>query len=215
MENDQPIGIFGGTFNPIHNGHLRLALELSERLDLAEVRLIPSAHPPLREQPAVSSQCRLEMVQIAVAGIEELNVDDRELRRAGVSYTVDTLRSLREDYPHRSLCLILGMDNFLNLPQWHQWEQLIKLAHLLVVRRQNVLLPEQSKNVMWDFWTKYRIFNLDNLRQQKAGCIWLEEIPTLEISATQIRDIIASGKNPHYLLPSSVLEIITKNQFYR
>lgn len=215
MENDQPIGIFGGTFNPIHHGHLRLALELYERLDLAEVRLIPSAHPPHREQPAVSSQCRLEMVQAAVAGIEELNVDDRELRRTGFSYTVDTLKSLREDYPYRSLCLILGMDSFLNLPQWHQWEQLIKLAHLLVVRRQNVLLPEQSKKVMWDFWKSHRIFDLNNLKQQKAGHIWLEEIPALEISATQIRAIIASGKNPRYLLPLSVLEIITKNQLYR
>jgi nicotinate-nucleotide adenylyltransferase len=215
VENDQPIGILGGTFNPIHHGHLRLALELYERLNLAEVRLIPSAYPPHREQPAVNSQCRLKMVQAAVEGIKTLNVDDRELRRTGFSYTVDTLKSLREDYPHRSLCLILGMDSFLNLPQWHQWEQLIKLAHLLVVRRQNVELPEQSKNMMWDFWKSHRIFDRKNLEQQKAGHIWLEEIPTLEISATQIRDIIASGKNPHYLLPLSVLEIITKNQLYR
>jgi len=215
VKNDQPIGIFGGTFNPIHNGHLRLALELYERLDLAEVRLIPAACPPHREQPIVSSQCRLEMVQAAVADLKELNVDDRELRRTGFSYTIDTLKSLREDYPHRPLCLILGMDNFLNLPQWHQWEQLIQLAHLLVVRRQTLLLPEQPENVMWDFWKKHRIFNLEYLKQQNAGHIWLEEIPTLEISATQIRNLIADGKHPHYLLPSSVLEIITKNKLYR
>jgi nicotinate-nucleotide adenylyltransferase len=113
--NNKPIGIFGGTFNPIHHGHLRLAIELYERLFLAEVRLIPSANPPHREPPAVSSQHRLEMVQAAIPEVTGLTVDDRELRREGFSYTVDTLASLRDEYPVQPLCLILGMDAFIGL----------------------------------------------------------------------------------------------------
>ena len=212
---DKAIGIFGGTFNPIHHGHLRLALELYERLDLAEIRLIPSAIPPHREQPSVSSQDRFEMVQAAIADVEGLTIDDRELRRTGFSYTVETLNSLREEYPHRSLCLILGMDSFLNLPKWYQWERLITLAHFIVVRRSNAILSEQQKNTMWDFWRAHRTFQLENLKEQIAGTIWLEEIPTLEISATQIRHLIATGKNPRYLLPLAVLNLINKNQLYR
>jgi len=144
--NNKPIGILGGTFNPIHHGHLRLALELYERLDLAKVLLIPSAYPPHRAQPSVSSQCRLEMVQAAIKGVKGLSVDDRELRRQRPSYTVDTLKSLREDYPYHSLCLILGMDAFLGLPSWHKWEQLITLAHFIVVTP-----PKYSE-------IKYRLF---------------------------------------------------------
>ncbi len=211
--NNQPIGIFGGTFNPIHNGHLRLALELYERLDLAEVRLIPSANPPHRKQPSVSSQHRLEMVQAAIAGVEGLSVDDRELRRLGLSYTVDTLSSLGKDYPQSPLCLILGMDAFLGLPQWYQWERLISLAHLLVVRRPNSLLSE--KHTMYEFWKAHQASSPDDFKQQIAGTIWLEEIPALNISATQIRRIIAAGKNPRYLLPEAVLAIINTNPLYR
>ncbi|MDM8561987.1 nicotinate (nicotinamide) nucleotide adenylyltransferase [Candidatus Marithioploca araucensis] len=129
--NNKPIGILGGTFNPIHHGHLRLALELYERLDLAKVLLIPSAYPPHRAQPSVSSQCRLEMVQAAIKGVKGLSVDDRELRRQRPSYTVDTLKSLREDYPYHSLCLILGMDAFLGLPSWHILQMMVSGIQLL------------------------------------------------------------------------------------
>jgi nicotinate-nucleotide adenylyltransferase len=107
------------------------------------------------------------------------------------------------------------MDSFLNLQTWYQWERLITLAHLLVVRRPNSLLFSVQKNTMWDFWKAHRTFQLENLKEQIAGTIWLEEIPALDISATQIRHIIATGKNPRYLLPLAVLEIINKNQLYR
>jgi nicotinate-nucleotide adenylyltransferase len=212
MTNGKPIGILGGTFNPIHHGHLRLALELYERLDLAEVRLIPSAHPPHREQPAVSSQRRLEMVQAAIKGVKGLSVDDRELRREGPSYMVDTLRSLRDDYPHRSLCLILGMDAFMGLPHWYQWERLITLAHFLVVRRPDTSLPDG--HVMQDFLKAHQANRFEDLRKQTSGAIWMEKIPELALSATQIRRIIAAGKNPRYLLPLAVLDIINIHQLY-
>ncbi len=211
--NKKPIGILGGTFNPIHHGHLRLALELYERLDLAQVRLLPSAHPPHREQPTVSSQQRLEMVQAAIAGVKGLNLDDRELRRQGPSYMVDTLSSLRDDYPHQPLCLILGMDAFMGLPHWHQWEQLITLAHLLVVRRPETAMPQGQ--FMQDFLKAHQANCFEELRKQSSGTIWMEKIPALAISATQIRRLIAAGKNPRYLLPRAVLDIINTHQLYR
>jgi len=212
--NQKPIGILGGTFNPIHNGHLRLALELYERLDLAEVRLLPVGQPPHREQPTVSSQHRLELVEAAIMGVTGLSLDDRELRREGLSYMVDTLNSLRQDLPLRSLCLILGMDAFLGLPKWHQWQRLISLAHILVVNRPNSRLSDDNQT-MQEFLKKYRTLNKKDLQTQKYGKIWIEEMPMLTISSTQIRDIIANGKNPHYLLPAIVLDKINTYKLYQ
>ncbi len=200
------IGILGGTFNPIHNGHLRLALEIYERLSLAQVRLIPSAQPPHRAIPSVSSQLRLEMVQAAIAGVTGLTADDRELQRDGPSYMIDTLFSLRAEYPDNPLCLILGSDAFMNLDSWYQSTQIINLAHIIVVRRPNTVLATQDIN---------QTNNLKQLHTSKAGKIWVEELPDIAISATHIRNLIAAGKNPNYLLPLAVLDIINHNRLYR
>ncbi len=200
------IGLLGGTFNPIHNGHLRLALEIYERLSLTEVRLIPSAQPPHRTIPSVSSELRLEMVQAAIAGVTGLTADDRELQRDGPSYMIDTLFSLRAEYPDNPLCLILGSDAFMNLNSWYQSAQIINLAHIIVVRRPNTVLATQHIN---------QTHNLNQLHTNKAGKIWVEELPDIAISATQIRDLIAAGKNPNYLLPLAVLDIINHNRLYR
>lgn len=208
----RPIGLLGGTFDPIHNGHLRLAVELYERLNLAEVRFIPSAYPPHREQPVASAQLRLKMVEEAVKDVKGLSVDARELERPGPSYMVDTLRSLRQDFPTEPLYMILGMDAYVNLCYWHQWERLIEYAHLLVVRRPSKLLP--MVHVMREFLTTHQPKTPDDLLKP-AGTILMEEIPSLTISATQIRGIIATDKNPRYLLPSSVLNVIETYQLYR
>ncbi|MBE9561504.1 MAG: nicotinate-nucleotide adenylyltransferase [Proteobacteria bacterium] len=206
------IGIFGGTFDPIHHGHLRLAIELYERLNLAQVRLIPSACPPHKQQPTVTSEQRLQMVQVAINGIQGLTVDDRELQRKGISYTINTLNSLRIDYPANPLGLILGMDAFLSLSSWHKWEHIIDLTHLIVVSRETFNLPES--NIMHSFLHKHQANNIQDLTTQIAGKIWLQDIPTLNISATQIRAIIATGKNPNYLLPTAVLDIINTRKLY-
>ncbi len=200
------IGLLGGTFNPIHNGHLRLALEIYERLYLAQVRLIPSAQPPHRAVPSVSSKLRLEMVQAAISGVTGLIADDRELQRDGPSYMVDTLISLRTEYPDNPLCLILGSDAFMNLHSWYQSTQILNLAHIIVVRRPNAVLATQHLN---------QTHNLNQLHTSKAGKIWVEELPDIAISATQIRDLIAAGNNPNYLLPLAVLDIINHNRLYR
>lgn len=209
----KPLGILGGTFDPIHHGHLRLAIELYERLDLEAVRLIPAAQPPLRDTPIINAQHRLEMVKTAIAGVSGLQVDDRELQRTAPSYTVDTLRSLRNDRPTQSFCLILGMDAFLKLPQWYCWEEVIALTHLIVVHRYHQALPK--KHALSDFLNTYQSDDPDQLRQHKAGTVLILEIPMLTISATQIRRLLAEGKNPRYLLPSVVLDIISKFKLYQ
>jgi nicotinate-nucleotide adenylyltransferase len=211
--NNKPIGILGGTFNPIHHGHLRLAIELYERLDLAEVRLLPAKQPPHRELPSVNSELRLELVQTAINGVTGLSVDDRELRREGPSYMVDTLNSLRQDFPQRPLGLILGMDAFLDLPQWYQWQRLITLAHLIVVNRPNSQLSDNQ--TMQNFLKRHRISNQKDLQIKIAGKIWIEEMPMLTISSTQIRHIIAAGNNPSFLLPPAVLEKINIYKLYQ
>lgn len=209
----KPIGILGGTFDPIHHGHLRLAIELYERLNLDRIHLIPSAYPPHREQPSASAELRLAMVQAAIAGVEGLVADDRELRRAAPSYMVDTLCSLREEFPERSLCLILGMDAFMGLPQWHQWERLIEYAHLVIVQRLGKLLP--MSEVIRDFLNTHQVTELQELERRTAGAIFIQEIPMLTISATQIRALLSMGKNPCYLLPEHVLDLINTHQLYR
>src|SRR5450631_2582982 len=117
----EPIGLFGGTFDPIHYGHLRTSFELWQALRLAQVRFLPTGNPPHREVPLAAPELRLEMVRVAVAGISAFVVDDREIRRTGISYSVDTLIDLRREFPERSLCLLLGMDAFLGMPNWHRW----------------------------------------------------------------------------------------------
>lgn len=209
----KPIGILGGTFDPIHHGHLRLAIELYERLDLERIHLIPSAYPPHRESPSASAELRLAMVEAAIAGVEGLVADDRELRRAAPSYMVDTLHSLREEFPERSLCLILGMDAFMGLPQWHQWERLIDYAHIVIVQRLGKLLP--MSEVIRDFLNARQVTELQELERHKAGKIFIQEIPMLTISATQIRALLSVGRNPRYLLPEHVLDLINTHQLYR
>ena len=130
-----PMGILGGTFDPIHYAHLRTAFELQQALRLKEIRFLPAGNPPHRDQPLADPQLRLKMVQAATAGQPGFVVDDREVRKEGPSYSVETLAELRHEYPDRSLCMIVGMDAFLSLPKWHQWRELLQLAHLVVAHR--------------------------------------------------------------------------------
>ncbi len=207
------IGILGGTFDPIHHGHLRLAVEIYERMGLSEVRLIPSANPPHRNQPMASSQVRLMMVEAAIKNVAGLVADGRELRRTGPSYMVDTLAELRAENPDSPLFLIMGMDAFMGLSRWYQWEKLITLGHLIVVKRPGTLLP--MVHTMRDFLTLRQVNAEHPATQQPAGSIIVEEIPGLMISSTQIRALLASGRNPRYLLPSEVVKVIEEQKLYR
>jgi nicotinate-nucleotide adenylyltransferase len=214
------IGVFGGTFDPIHLGHLRTALELYETLRLKEIRLFPSAIPPHREQPVASAEQRLAMVRLAVKGQTGFLVDDRELHREGPSYTVNTLRSLREEFPHQPLCLILGADAFLGLDTWHCWQDIPDLAHLVVVHRPGWELP-YSKGRSADvsehltaLLVQRKVQGASQLARQSAGSILFCTVTQMDISSSGVRHLISSGRSPRYLLPDDVLDYIAKEAIY-
>jgi nicotinate-nucleotide adenylyltransferase len=213
------IGVFGGTFNPVHFGHLRPALEITEALQLREMRLIPSATPPHREVPQVSAQQRLQMVQAATGGEPRFLVDDRELRREGPSYTVDTLKSLRSELGGEAIGLVIGMDAFLFLHTWHQWEQLIDLAHFIVMQRPGHYSATQYRNKMHKdvraLVEQRQVAEADQLHHSACGKIWFQAVSQLDISATKIRAMIKAGHSARYLTAQSVLDIIEKHHLYR
>jgi nicotinate-nucleotide adenylyltransferase len=205
-------GIFGGMFDPIHYGHLRTALELKIKLSLDEIRFVPCANPPHRSASLTDASLRLRMVRAAVADQPGFVVDERELRRPGLSYTVDTLRSLRAEAGSRPLCLILGMDAFLGLPRWHEWERLLDFAHLIVAHRPGWEAPQSG--VLGRLVARSRTSRAADLHASSAGKLHIEEVTQLEISSSDLRRSIARGVEPKYLLPDSVREIIADTQCY-
>jgi nicotinate-nucleotide adenylyltransferase len=207
-----PIGIFGGTFDPIHFGHLRTAFELLQSLRLSEMRFMPAGNPPHREVTIASAEQRLEMVQAATQGQPGFVVDDREIRREGLSYSVDTMRTLRADFPERALCLIVGMDAFLGLPKWHQWRELLELAHLVVAHRPGWRAP--SMGPLGELLVDRGTGRINDLHEARAGCIYIHAVTQLEISSTEVRKLIAAGRDPRYLMPDAVRAIIEKTGCY-
>lgn len=215
--NQQAIGIFGGTFDPIHYGHLRLAEEMAESLALSSIRFIPAGTPPHRTRPRTDAAHRLEMVKIATANNPRFVVDQREVQLPRLSYTVDTLRSLRAEVGDmQPLCLLLGADAFLGLSSWHCWQELFELAHIAIAHRPG--FPQSTwKDAMPDILREEvatRMANSEDLNHCPAGLIVAHPITALDISATHIRDTLRAGRNPRYLLPDAVLEYIHTHQFY-
>jgi len=208
----QPIGIFGGAFDPIHHGHLRTAFELWQALKLSEVRFLPTGHPPHRAEIHADAALRLAMVRAGVAGQVAFVVDDRELRRSGLSYSVDTLTEIRTEYPERSLCLLLGMDAFLGLPNWHRWRELFDLAHIVVAHRPGWKAPTQGPlgEVMVDRGTGA----IRDLHERRAGKIYVHAGTQLEISSTELRQLLVAGRDPRYLVPDAVRQIILDTGCY-
>lgn len=207
------IGVLGGTFDPIHYGHLRPAAEASRRLGLDLLRVIPASDPPHRHRPVARAEQRLRMVELAIPEFPGFIADDRELRRAGPSYTVPTLESLRAEIGDMPLCLLLGVDAFLGLHTWHQWTRLPELAHLVVLSRPGwpLPLPEALPE-----WARARLDDVAALRTLPAGRLVLLEGASLDISATRIRDMIARGESPPAdWLPAPVWSYIRSHGIYR
>lgn len=208
------LGIYGGTFDPIHYGHLRTALEVKEALRLAELRLLPCRLPPHRGSPGATPEQRLQMLELALLNAEPgFVVDSRELNRAGPSYMVDTLASLRAEYPERPLCLIVGLDAFCGLPSWHRWRELFDLAHLAVMRRPGLSEPIWGEGLA-GIIQKRQVETVEGLLGLAAGRLVFLEVTQLTISATSIRHLVAEGKSPRYLLPDPVLTLIQAQGLY-
>jgi nicotinate-nucleotide adenylyltransferase len=206
------IGIFGGTFDPVHYGHLRAALEAMERLQLQDFRLLPAGTPPHRASTFASADHRLAMLKLALSRYPELQVDDREVRREGSSFMVDTLGELRSEEGEAPILMMIGQDAANVLDQWHDWHKLFDLAHLVIMRR-----PE-SKHIysgaLFEQVQPRMVNNPDRLRTSPAGLILPLEVTQLTISSTEIRRQIHAGLSPRFLLPDSVIEYILEHGLY-
>lgn len=208
----KPIGVFGGTFDPIHYGHLRTAFEMLEALRFDEVRFIPCGDPPHRGSTFADATQRLRMVRVAVDAQAGFVVDDRELQRDGPSYSIDTLMSLRAEFPQRSLGLIVGMDAFLGLPDWHRWHEILDTAHIVVAHRPGWRAPDMGP--LGELLTEYGTHRVDDLHDQTHGCVHIHAVTQLEISSTEIRDLVGAGRDPRFLMPDAVRDVIAESRCY-
>ena len=208
----KPIGIFGGTFDPIHYGHLRTAFEMLQALNFDEVRFIPCGDPPHRGMTFAEAKLRFLMVKVAIAGQEGFVCDDRELRRDGLSYSIDTLIDLRKEFPDRSLGLIVGMDAFLGLPTWHRWDEILGVAHIVVAHRPGWKAPDIG--VLGDMITEHGTHQVADLHDTTHGHIHIHAVTQLEIASTEIRDLVAAGRDPRFLMPDAVSRVIEETSVY-
>lgn len=206
------IGILGGTFDPVHLGHLHAAAAVRDALGLAEVRLIPAARPPHRSLPQASDRDRLAMVRAAVRGDPGLIADDRELLRQGKSYTIDTLIELRHESPDRPLYLILGADAFAGLPSWHRWRELGDYAQLVVVDRPGAA-PARPTELRPDELAQHR--DADAPPGARAGQVLFLAVPPWPIAASEIRARLGRGEAVSDLLPAAVLAYIQSHHLYQ
>ncbi len=203
-------GIFGGTFDPIHNGHLKAIAAVSQQCQLECVHIIPSASPPHRNQPHASAQQRLKMTALAIAGLDGYVLDDRELKRASPSYTRDTVRSLQSDYPDRKFCFVSGVDVLSGLANWYRVDDLINRIHFIVMQRPGWSYPESLP--AW--WQSGRTTRLDDLREHRAGKFYEVEIEPVAVSATEIRSAISRRMDVSDRLPASVWHYIHAHNLY-
>lgn len=214
MSPPRRIGILGGMYNPVHDGHLRAAIEARELLALDEVRLVPCAAPPHRAAPEVPAALRAKMVEVAVAGIDFLALDARELDLPPPSYTLRTLQSMRDDFPDASFVLLLGEDAFRGFHRWHEWRRVAEAAHVAVMRRPG------NEGMDWpaplrDWLQAVQVEPAQLFAQARAGNATFCEIAALDISSTRIRELRAANRDPRFLLPDAVLDIIRRENLYR
>ena len=208
------LGILGGTFDPIHVGHLRTAVELREEGRWQEVRLIPCGVPPHRQTPCVAAHHRLAMAGLAAGQTPGLTVDDREVRCARPAYTVETLRGLRRDMPAADLILVVGMDQFVKFTTWYRWQDVFSLANLVVVERPGET-AEIADSALREKVAAGRVERLEDLHRAVAGHVCFWRGTQLAVSATQIRTAVLQGRSIQYLVPEPVRRYITQHNLYR
>lgn len=206
------LGIFGGTFDPIHYGHIRTAFEMLEVLNFDEVSFVPSGDPPHRGRTFANAEQRLEMVRVAVRGQPRFSVNDCELRREGPSYTIDTLTTIREERPDVAVGLIVGMDAFLGLTSWHRWNEILDLAHLVVAHRPGWHIPDTGD--LGELIAKSGTKEVTDLHESSHGCVFVHAVTQLEIASTEIRELISDGRDPRFLMPDAVRDVILESRCY-
>lgn len=209
----KPIAILGGTFDPIHFAHLRCAMEVYEAIHAQAIHFIPCKTPVHRLKPQASTEHRLKMLELALAPYPQFILDRREIERATPSYMFNTLSSLREKYPENPLVLIMGQDAFSQFHTWYHWENILSLAHILIARRPGLIFPLDLtlKNLL----NQHEAFDISTLSAQLSGAIYKFSMTALDISATQIRNLLKSKNSIDFLLPEAVLHYILTNSLYR
>ncbi len=203
-------GIFGGTFDPIHNGHLKAIAAVSQQCRFECVHIIPSACPVHRNPPLASAQQRLEMVALAIAGVAGYTLDDRELKRASPSWSHDTVTSLQADYPERKFCFVAGADVLSGLANWYRIDDLLNRLHFVVMQRPGWSYPQPLPN----WWQRRRTTRLNDLMEHRAGKFYEVEIEPVAVSATEIRCAISRGTDVSDRLPIAVWDYIRAHNLY-
>ena len=206
------IGVFGGTFDPIHYGHLRTALEIRERVGLDHVRFIPCNDPPTSKQPLLDPTMRLRIVSAATATEPDFVVDAREIERGGISYTADTLNSLRSDFDGTPLALVMGMDAFVSLPSWRHWRSFLDYAHIIVAHRPGSSVPRDGE--LGELVADCGVTDPQQLHESESGCVVVAEVTQLEISSSALRTSISEGVDPKFLVPPAVRSIVLELECY-
>jgi nicotinate-nucleotide adenylyltransferase len=202
------IGVFGGTFDPVHFGHLRVARAAFDLLTLDELRFVPANRPPLRDAPVASAMQRAAMVALAIRDEPGFRLDTRELDRGGVSYTVDTLASLRAELGDATLCLLIGQDQFAGFERWHRWPEILELCHLVVLNRPGAPAPNVPG------WAQARVSSGTEWRMQPAGKLVFQTVQPQDISATRIRARLAAGESVAEWVPRAVCDYIETSHLY-
>ncbi len=206
----RPIGVFGGTFDPIHYGHIAPVLDVCELTGIDEVRYVCNAIPGHRRAPRTDAQHRYNMTVLALEDYPQLVADDREIRRPGKSFMVPTLRSIRSEFGLRPLCLILGMDAFLQIKHWYWWADVLKLANIIVMNRPGAKVP----NILPVWWERALQSHTRVLYERLAGNIVHLDVSLIDVSATMLRISMSRGEGNFDALPDSVAQYISQNHLY-
>ncbi len=207
----EPIALLGGSFDPIHHGHLRAALDAATALGVRQVTLLPANVPALRDPLSASAEQRLAMLKLAVGDDPLLAIDGCEIARSGATYTAKTLRGMRQRWPDRPIIFLLGADAFSRLTQWQDWQSLLSLAHLGVLTR-----PGQALCAPADAHFMAQRCDAPALLTTRPQGNWCSiTVTPLAISATAIRSLIAERLSPRFLLPDTVLDYINRHGIYR
>ena len=208
-----PLALFGGTFDPVHYGHLRCAEEARQKLELASLALLPAGQPAHRAMPRASSEQRLDMLQLALKEFPNLTVDRREIDRDGPSYMVDTLTDIRQQWPERPVHLLIGQDAVNKLDSWHQWLSLFELANIVILTRPSAMVAYSQE--LTEEIDKRSVKSASQINSNPAGKVLPMQVAAIDISATMIKSIIRLGRVPKGMMPATVWSYIVENNLYQ